>query len=228
MLYPDDFVISLPADAEEAIMRVLNVIITRTPNREEIFEARDLLTTLMEVHQFTNRRPDIKLDSNNPAELDTSFRVLHAIISEDRQTRRTIEQKDRFASLLGSVFHYELSEADVQRIQHLLNELRDMISGASDFEADHKQRILKRLERLQSEIHKRLSDLDKFYGIIGDAGVLLGKFGRDAKPFIDRIREIVEIIWRAQANAEQLPTSARPALLSTDKTSEDEFHTGNS
>jgi hypothetical protein len=58
-----------------------------------------------------------------------------------------------------------------------------------------------------------LTNLDKFYGFIGDAGVILGKFGRDAKPFVDRIREIAEIAWRSQATAEQLPASAKPALL---------------
>jgi hypothetical protein len=63
--------------------------------------------------------------------------------------------------------------------------------------------------------------LDRFYGLVGDAGVLLGKFGRDAKPFVDRIREIVEIVWRAQANAEELPSSVRsPSLLAGESPSE--------
>jgi len=55
---------------------------------------------------------------------------------------------------------------------------------------------------------------------MGDAGIALGKFGRDAKPFVDRVREILDIIWRSQATAEQLPASAKPALLATDKGSD--------
>jgi hypothetical protein len=104
----------------------------------------------------------------------------------------------------------------------LINELRDLIRENEKFEEDHKRRLLERLEKLQRELHRRLSSLDRIYGLVGDAGVLLGKFGRDAKPFVDRIREIVEIGWRAQASAEDLPASARPALLTTDKPSEDE------
>jgi hypothetical protein len=100
--------------------------------------------------------------------------------------------------------------------------LRDLIGKDERFEEDHRRRLLTRLEDLQRELHRRLSNLDRFYGLIGDAGVLLGKFGRDAKPFVDRIREMLEIVWRAQANAENLPASARPALLTTDKPSEDE------
>lgn len=222
MLYEDDFVISLPSDVDEAMQKVLNVILTRTPTFEEAYETRDLILTLAEAHgKFS-----FSLSMDNQATLLEEFRELYDKISFRLQERRSIEHKNRFAALVGARFHYELSEADVQRIQQLLNELRDMISGSSSFVEDHKQRILRRLERLQGEIHKRLADLDKFYGIIGDAGVLLGKFGRDAKPFTDRIREIVEIVWRAQANAEQLPTSARPALLSTDKASEEDSRMG--
>jgi hypothetical protein len=99
----------------------------------------------------------------------------------------------------------------------LLNELLDNIVTNDKFEEDHRRRLLGRLEALQKELHKRLSNLDRFYGLIGDAGVLLGKFGRDAKPFVDRIREIVEIVWRAQANADQLPASAKPALLTAEE-----------
>jgi len=124
---------------------------------------------------------------------------------------------DRFGALLGGKFHYEFSDADITRLQDLLNEMRDLIVASSDFTEGHRERLLKRLEGLQIEIHKRVSDLDKFWGIIGDAGVVAGKFGRDVKPLVDRMREFVEIVWRAQANAEQLPTSTHPALLSREE-----------
>jgi hypothetical protein len=119
-------------------------------------------------------------------------------------------------------FGYSLSEADLTRIQILVNELRDLITANERFEEDHKRRVLERLETLQRELHRRISNLDRFYGLIGDAGVLLGKFGHDAKPFVDRIGEIVQIVWRSQANAEQLPASAKPALLTSEPKPEDE------
>jgi len=43
-------------------------------------------------------------------------------------------------------------------------------------------------------------------------GGVVVKFGKDAKPFVDRIREIAEITWRSQAEAEQLSTSAKNLL----------------
>ena len=55
-------------------------------------------------------------------------------------------------------------------------------------------------------MHKKVSDLDHFWGLIGDAGVALGKLGNDAKPIVDRIREITGITWNTQSRAEELPS----------------------
>ena len=58
-----------------------------------------------------------------------------------------------------------------------------------------------------------MSNIDQFWGLVGDAGVALGKFGEDAKPFVDLIKEILDIIWRVQSNAEELPSGSTQALL---------------
>jgi hypothetical protein len=147
--------------------------------------------------------------------------VNSTVLSGKREHPERREKKRDFAVLLGAAFGYRLSHADIERVQELINELRDRIRAVEKLEEDHRRRLLGRLEDLQRELHRRLSNLDRFYGLVGEAGVLLGKFGRDAKPFVDRIREIIEIVWRAQANAEDLPASARPALLTTDKPSDE-------
>jgi hypothetical protein len=78
---------------------------------------------------------------------------------------------------------------------------------------EHRRRLLLRLEKLQSEIHKKVSDLDRFWGMIGDAGVVMRKFGEDAKPIVDRIREMVDIVWRAQSKSEQIEEGPKVPLL---------------
>ena len=114
-------------------------------------------------------------------------------------------------------FSYEFSTGDVTRIQTLLNELRTLIQKNRDLAEDHRQRVLQRLERLQAELHKKMSDIDRFWGLIGDAGVMIGKFGKDAKPIVERIREIADIVWRTQARAEQLPSNTPLPLLEDKK-----------
>lgn len=110
-------------------------------------------------------------------------------------------------------FYFEFSDGDLKRIQQIINELRTQVTDSDLFDADHKRRLLRRLEALQSEIHKKMSDVDRIWGLVGDAGIALGKFGRDAKPIVDRIRELTQIAWRTQARTEELPSSSVNPLL---------------
>ena len=59
-----------------------------------------------------------------------------------------------------------------------------------------------------------MADLDRLWGLVGDAGVAIGKFGKDAKPIVDRIREISDIVWRTQSRAEELPSDTPMELIS--------------
>jgi len=137
-----------------------------------------------------------------------------ATLAQAGRTRQIIEEaKTRYSVSINKTFVYEFSEDDFSRIQTLINELRTLISESTLFEEDHKSRLLKRLEKLQAELHKKESNLDKFWGLIGEAGVALGKFGTDAKPLVDRIHEIAAIIWRIQATAEGLPIKEFPEDL---------------
>lgn len=124
-----------------------------------------------------------------------------------------ISMIERKRALADKGFFYEFTDGDVSRIQELINELRNKISTSVLYEEKHKARILRRLEALQSELHKKMSDVDKFWGLLGDAGVAIGKFGDDAKPIVDRIKELTQIVWRTQSHAEQLPSSCENPLL---------------
>lgn len=121
---------------------------------------------------------------------------------------------NKYRAKFGNAFAYEFSEGDLQRIQSLVNSLRNQISESDLFDPDHKRRVLMRLEKVQSELHKKMSDLDRFWGLIGDAGIAVGKFGNNAKPIVERIREITEIVWRTQIRAEELPSDTPLKMLS--------------
>ncbi len=121
--------------------------------------------------------------------------------------------KEKYLIHFGQSFAYEFSEEGLDRIQILINELRDLISDSNTIDENHKLRLLKRLENLQLELHKRVSNLDRFWGFVGDAGVVLGKFGKDVKPIVDRIREMLGIVWRTQAKSEELESNAENLLL---------------
>ncbi len=153
--------------------------------------------------------------------LDSQFEAIQKRTSAKIRAAQIDESTERFTALLGRGFCYEFADADLKRIQKLINELRDLVTQSDQIEEKHKARILRRLERLQSELHKKVADLDRFWGLIGDAGVMLRKLGHDAKPMVDRIREIADIVWHTQSLAEGLPSSSASPLLTFDDSKKD-------
>jgi len=187
---------------------------------ELLWETCSFISLIIEIHkmQFDKSLPIATGDiSKNCSAL---YSYLQSV-NEHFETQYTLLKidsfKSRYESMFKSSFAYEFSQGDLDRIQVLINELRSHITESKSLEADHKQRLLKKLEKLQNEVHKRMSDLDKFWGLIGDAGVVLGKLGKDAKPIVDRVREVGEIVWKTQIRSEELPSSTPVPILGKDE-----------
>lgn len=144
------------------------------------------------------------------------LRDVRAELVEQANAHKLESLKAYFANTIVHGFHYEFTDGDIKRVQQLLNELRDLIAENSEIEPDHKRRLLKRLEQMQSELHKEVSDLDRYYGLAIEAGVLMKKLGENAKPIVDRIKEVTNISWITQARAENLPSGSEPPLLGND------------
>lgn len=188
-----------------------------------VLEAYALLTSLAEAGLFPKGIgiPKVTVTGQVSSEVGTLTNAIERIGLEMTQyaaTNRMETLTQQYAAALKARFSYEFTQGDLDRVQALLGELRQLIVKTKDLTEEHRRRLLKRLERLQSELHKRMSDLDHFWGLVGDAGVALGKLGTDAKPLVDRIREVVDIIWRTQARMEELPSSAPVPLLGHDST----------
>ena len=47
---------------------------------------------------------------------------------------------------------------------------------------------------MQNEIHKKTSDIDRFWGFVAEAGIVARKFGEDLKPISDRVTELGKIV----------------------------------
>jgi hypothetical protein len=111
----------------------------------------------------------------------------------------------------------DFSDTDLKRVQTLLDEMRDVLKTATDIDEKYRRRLLLRLEKMQAELHKSMSDLDVFWGGTVDAAEALGKFGEKIKPFVDRMIEIKDIVWSNRAKRTGLPdTSETPTLPGRD------------
>ena len=64
--------------------------------------------------------------------------------------------------------------------------------------------LLKKLEALQLELHKKMSNFDRFWGFFVDSGIAFRKFWENAEPFRNDVKEIMKIVCRTQAKAENV------------------------
>ncbi|HVM63146.1 MAG TPA: hypothetical protein VMV72_19965 [Verrucomicrobiae bacterium] len=70
-----------------------------------------------------------------------------------------------------------------------------------------------RLEALQTELHKRVADIDRFLGVLMDTGAVVRKLGDDAKPIVEVARKLLAIVWVAHNTFHGLPQAPAPPLL---------------
>lgn len=235
MIFQDDFIESLRDDPVRGTIELCDLATERLEvDTQEgwsdddfaiLLEAYALLVEIIEGGLLPVKLSYPSLTGAGPEECPKLYSYLQEIKSicmKEESKLRVAALRSRFRVSLGAGFVYEFSQGDLERIQGLVNQLRDLISTSSHFEKEHQQRLLGRLERLQNEMHKKVSDLDRFWGLIGDAGVVVGKLGKDAKPVVDRIREIADIVWRTQSRAEELPSGTKlPQLEKPSEGAED-------
>lgn len=100
---------------------------------------------------------------------------------------------------------YRFEEQQLNRIQVLVNELRNLINESKLLEPGHKSRLLRRLEALQAEIHATTTGFDKFWSFVGQAGIAIEKFGKNLEPITQRVRELTRIVITVIAFTEGLP-----------------------
>lgn len=223
MLFTDEFVDSLKDDPIKGALEIFRLAgdfrsnsIWNDSDYEKSIEVCALLTELIESNLLVANPADLKLIGNKNED-STKMRVfmdkLYSSCKEQATLLEFQSKRSKFKATLRASFCYEFSQGDMERVQWLVNQVRDLISSSENLETDHQRRLLMRLEKLQSELHKRMADLDRFWGLIGDAGVVLGKLGTDAKPVVDRVKEIADIVWQTQSRAEELPSGTSPPLL---------------
>ena len=228
MLFTDDFIESLKDDPIKGALEICRIAYIGLPslinctgsNHERLIEVCALLTELIESKLLAvDGSPQFTLSGVITDDCKNIIGFVEHVNQKCKLQASQLElqsKRSKFKATLGTSFCYEFSQGDMDRVQLLVNQIRDLIASSENLETDHQRRLLMRLEKLQSELHKRMPDLDRFWGLIGDAGVVLGKLGTDAKPVVDRVKEIADIVWQTQSRAEELPSGTSPPLLEND------------
>ena len=158
----------------------------------------------------------ISVDSELPdiwqlSPIDMAQKALGFILGIEEELKQQASRiklndyRQKCSNLLSKRPAYEFTEGDIEQIQEHVNQLRKLLQAATDLDEGHQARMLKRLEAFQSELHKKMSDLTKFFGFMGDMGVAMRKLGQDAKPIVDRYEQIIRAGWQAEARSAGLP-----------------------
>ncbi|MEZ0150509.1 MAG: hypothetical protein AB9Q19_14525 [Candidatus Reddybacter sp.] len=224
-MFDEEYLDSLPDEPVLAIGDVVNKAIdhwAQLDSNQEHQEFEFFLEAFAITKALLDNIPEISIEQpkmeGTPQDvvtvLNEYFNSLKSAVAEQHVLIKSAQFTAKYQAKYGNSFSYEFSDGDLEKIQELINKLRGSISASDIFEQDHKARLLARLEKIQSELHKKMADLDRLWGLVGDAGVAIGKFGKDAKPIVDRIREISDIVWRTQSRAEELPSDTPMELIS--------------
>lgn len=225
-MFDEEYLDSLPNEPLLALREIVNKT-TEYWNNSIPFQEYLELDFFLEAYAIANvlieHVPEVEIKkrdiSGTPQDAVTSinsyFNELKSNIESHLVLLKSAMFFTKYQAKFGNTFSYEFSDGDLHKVQELVSQLRESIVSSTLFEEGHKARLLARVEKVQSELHKKMADLDRFWGLVGDAGVAIGKFGKDAKPFVDRIREISDIVWRTQSRAEELPSNTPMDLLSS-------------
>lgn len=234
-IYDDAFVANLPDDRWEALAQVCSRFIewfkpiegnTQFDQHGLIVDAYALLRTLISHHKehlkgipdsYTvhgNREDDV---NTIVAQFNSINKKAHEVLGNRSAAQHFAVSSERYEAMLAGELRIEFHDDEIKQLQVLINELRDAISGCESLEANHKYRLLRRLERLQTELHKEVSNLDSMWMFIGDAAFVLGQAAEDAKPIFGGIRAIMKIARIAMGRTHGLPAGAIQDFLLEDK-----------
>ncbi len=203
-----EFLLGLPVDHQYALFRICEEFKRLDGSilaDDDEAENDSFIETLSVMKAYCLHRR-LKLDlppvgefkTHNIGVIRNFFNVLFTELERKitaRDASNVLETKSsEYQELFSGVTEYVFSDQDFQRIQALINELRGLITNSNLLSDDHKRRMLRRLEAMQAELHKHTTDIDRFWGFIGEVGVAARKFGEDFKPISDRVQELGRIV----------------------------------
>jgi hypothetical protein len=177
LFFTEDFIESLRTDPVIGTIQIVDLVDVEVSGgsgwndeeREVLFEAYALIIEMLEagILALESHPAFLKLSGTlrDCPEIMEFLRNIRGDCQLESTNLRLSSLRSRFRVKLGSGFIYEFSQGDLDRVQHLINELREQISKVKTLKDEHQQRLLRRLEKLQAEMHKKVSDLDRFWGL---------------------------------------------------------------
>lgn len=223
MLFTNEFIASLRSQPLIGCMQVCKVAFDRVSQQavqgwqdrdyEVLSEAYAVVSTVLDSGLLKIRIEAPSLRGRIKEDCTAINQYLNRLVKECTQikSQERIEQiKANVRQSLGVVTqpepdgHYQLDAQDLQRMEELISQLQSALNACSVLTEPHKARLRARIERMRRELRPQVPDLDRVWGLIGDARVLIEKIGAQARPMVSRLTELGELTWRIQSRTEGL------------------------
>lgn len=217
LIFSEKFIEEIPLDLINGVVHIGRKFFDNTtkiknsPNAiDELISVHAIMYNFLKNNKIDpGKEPTFNLDKNKLlAEVDVYLRpILNAYSAKQRERiarAKFDEINAKVSSKFGNYILYELSENQIENIQYLINELRVQVNESDSFDDSHKQRILIKLEKLQTEIHVKMTNFDKIFGLVVETQFLYKNY-KEAKPLFDLSVKIANIAIDSMALANGLP-----------------------
>lgn len=206
-----EFLSALPADNAEAFLALTNEFRRLYPGsgadynlryHDDFIEALGILRALARSRGVTLTTPALSATRLETMRAIGAFMIDQRRFWEAEVSQRTAnslmaQKEDLYVGLFNADAPYPFSERDLERAQQLASDLKGLISGSNLITERHKRRLLRRLEATQLELHPHTADIDRFWGFLGEIGIVARKSGEDLAPISERAFELARIVLGA-------------------------------
>ncbi len=216
-MFDDTFFDQLPADPILAAHRICEAFCAfdcNIPDKDKQGFLEHYLTALGAFQAFADAYvlnfdfPELSGDrEKNTREIRQFFITLRDALDAE-VAKLTVEQaKHRFTGRFAPASYFEFSDENLKKLRLLFTSIRYEVERLTGLREEMRWRLLRKLENSECKLQKRLPDLDRLWGFMGEARVILGTTDEDTKLILDRINEIARITRITQAH---LVTSGAP------------------
>ncbi len=189
---------------------------SKNTSREMFYEDLLDLFSLYQVyaakHSLDILFPPLTNDKKiNTGIIKNFFETRHKEINEqleDFLSMKTLEaKKTTFESILSQDIAYNLTDKDLNTLYHKLDIIIDAVNENFDIKRNLKSRLINLLGTLKKELKPTMNSLDKFWALVGYTGILYGLYEDKVMKLLDKIKDVLNYIWKIQAKTEGLPST---------------------
>ncbi len=228
-IFPPGFTDNLPEDATSGCAAICAAVIDYSKRRlveagktSLIEDQQNYVNALALFEAYTETYPlNIQyhlpsLHTNaeqNSKSIISFFETLCAALNERIVKSNLSRLRENYVAKFGHTAYYEFNDKERDLIRTAFHELRVLVNDVETLEAADKVRLMNRLGKIHEELPHKLPDFDRIWGLVGEALLIQVSYGGSGDLIVERLRQIINSAWEAQARSESKTTGSLDDLL---------------